>query len=46
VYIILLSGSMNFTYSGINRNDEHLRLSIDSEDIADARLEFEEQYAK
>jgi hypothetical protein len=41
-----LSGSMNFTYSGINRNDEHLRLSIDSEDIADARLEFEEQYAK
>lgn len=42
----LLSGSMNFTYSGLNRNDERLELSIDSEKIAEARLEFERRYIK
>ena len=41
-----LAGSMNFTYSGLHRNDERVRLSIDSEEIAEARLEFESRYFK
>ncbi len=41
-----LAGSMNFTYSGINRNDEHVRLSIDSDEISEARMEFEARYIK
>jgi PLD-like domain len=41
-----LAGSMNFTYSGINRNDEHVRLSIDSDEISEAKMEFERRYAR
>jgi phosphatidylserine/phosphatidylglycerophosphate/cardiolipin synthase-like enzyme len=41
-----LAGSMNFTYSGLHRNDERVRLSIDPEEIAEARLEFESRYFK
>lgn len=39
-----LAGSMNFTYSGVNRNDEYVRLSVDSDEISDARMEFERHY--
>jgi hypothetical protein len=42
----LLAGSMNFTYSGLNRNDEYVRLSVDPQEIADARLEFESRYIR
>lgn len=40
-----LAGSMNFTYSGAYRNDEHVQLSIDRDMIMEARLEFESRYA-
>lgn len=36
----LLMGSMNLTYNGIAMNDEWIEFSIDSEDIANARLHF------
>ncbi|WP_028116261.1 phospholipase D-like domain-containing protein DpdK [Ferrimonas senticii] len=39
-----LKGSMNFTYSGANLNDEHLVLSNDKDLIAEALLEFGAQY--
>ena len=39
-----LSGSMNFTYSGANINDERIVLNLDNELIAEARLEFQSQY--
>ncbi|MCT8862418.1 phospholipase D-like domain-containing protein DpdK [Shewanella xiamenensis] len=39
-----LKGSMNFTYSGANINDEHLVLSNDPQIISEALIEFEEQY--
>ena len=41
-----LAGSMNFTYSGVHRNDERVRLSIDMEEISEAKLEFENRYFK
>ncbi len=34
-----LRGSMNFTYSGIHINDEHVELTTDSEQVARALLE-------
>jgi phosphatidylserine/phosphatidylglycerophosphate/cardiolipin synthase-like enzyme len=36
----LLMGSMNFTYNGLEMNDEWIQFSIDLEDIAKTRLEF------
>ena len=39
-----LAGSMNFTYSGMNRNDEHLRLAVSPEEVAEARQAFEDRY--
>jgi phosphatidylserine/phosphatidylglycerophosphate/cardiolipin synthase-like enzyme len=38
----LLMGSMNLTYSGLEINDEWIQYSIDREDIAKSRLEFDE----
>lgn len=40
----LLSGSMNFTYSGTNRNDELMTLDRSEEAIADAFREFTTAY--
>ncbi|GAA5213744.1 phospholipase D-like domain-containing protein DpdK [Corallincola platygyrae] len=40
-----LKGSMNFTFSGTNRNDEHLFLITDPDIISEARIEFNGQYA-
>lgn len=37
-------GSMNFTYSGTHRNDEHIMLTQDPSVISDAFLEFESRY--
>lgn len=37
----LLIGSMNLTYSGLVMNDEWIQFSIDPEDIANTRLEFD-----
>ncbi|MDP1692153.1 MAG: phospholipase D-like domain-containing protein DpdK [Burkholderiaceae bacterium] len=37
---VLISGSMNFTESGIRFNDESLTLSFDAGQIAQARMEF------
>lgn len=34
-----LRGSMNFTYSGIHINDEHIELTTDTEQVARALLE-------
>ncbi len=39
-----LKGSMNYTYSGANLNDEHLMLTTDGTMISEALLEFEERY--
>lgn len=39
-----LKGSMNYTYSGTNRNDEHLILSNDPDLISEALIEFECHY--
>jgi len=39
-----LAGSMNFTYSGTHRNDERVRLSMDKDEVTEARLEFEARY--
>ncbi|MDR4515827.1 MAG: phospholipase D family protein [Nitrosomonas sp.] len=36
----LLTGSMNLTYNGLEMNDEWIQFSIDPEDIAKSRLEF------
>lgn len=36
----LLLGSMNITYSGLVMNDEWIQFSIDPDDIASTRLEF------
>jgi phosphatidylserine/phosphatidylglycerophosphate/cardiolipin synthase-like enzyme len=41
-----LAGSMNFTYSGVGRNEEAVRLSVDNDEIAEARYEFEQWYLK
>jgi phosphatidylserine/phosphatidylglycerophosphate/cardiolipin synthase-like enzyme len=38
---VLLLGSMNLTYNGLQINDEWVEFSLDSEDIARTRLEFE-----
>lgn len=39
-----LKGSMNYTYSGANLNDEVLELTNDGTMISEALLEFEERY--
>jgi len=39
-----LHGSMNFTYSGANRNDEHAQLITNVSSILEAKLEFEDRY--
>jgi len=39
-----LKGSMNYTWSGTNRNDEHVMLTNNSQIISEALLEFEEYY--
>ncbi|MBO2643878.1 phospholipase D-like domain-containing protein DpdK [Shewanella algae] len=40
-----LKGSMNFTFSGASRNDEHIMLITDPDAISEARIEFTGQYA-
>ncbi|EBC2435539.1 PLD-like domain protein, partial [Salmonella enterica] len=37
-------GSMNFTRSGVNRNEEFVELNCDSHMIGEAITEFERQY--
>lgn len=39
-----LRGSMNFTYSGIHINDEHIELTTDSEQVALALLEAQHRW--
>lgn len=39
-----LRGSMNFTYSGVNINDEHVELTIEREAVARALLEAKERW--
>jgi hypothetical protein len=39
-----LKGSMNYTWSGTNRNDEHVMLTNNPQIISEALLEFEEYY--
>lgn len=39
-----LKGSMNFTWSGTHRNDEHLTLTCDRDILAEAQLEFDAHY--
>lgn len=36
----VLSGSMNFTYAGVNLNDELLRYSTDPTEVAEMKIEF------
>jgi len=40
----LLSGSMNFTFSGTTKNDEHVDFTTDARTISETKLEFEEKY--
>lgn len=42
---IFIQGSMNFTWSGSNRNEESVVLTNDQHIITEARTEFEKQYA-
>ena len=39
-----LSGSMNFTYNGIVVNDEYVRFTTDSTEVAEARIAFRERW--
>lgn len=39
-----LSGSMNFTFSGANRNEEQLQLTTNASVISEAKVEFERRY--
>jgi len=39
-----LKGSMNYTFSGAQRNDEHLLLSDDKDLISEALIEFQGRY--
>lgn len=39
-----LKGSMNYTFSGTNRNDEHLILTCDPNVISEALIEFKGHY--
>ncbi len=39
-----LSGSMNFTFSGTNKNDEQLQLTTNTGLISETKLEFEKRY--
>ncbi|EDX7803241.1 PLD-like domain protein, partial [Salmonella enterica subsp. enterica serovar Oranienburg] len=41
---VFLKGSMNFTRSGVNRNEEFVELNCDSHMIGEAITEFERQY--
>jgi len=40
-----LSGSMNFTYSGANLNDEQLHINANSSVTSETMLEFDHRYA-
>ncbi|MDI5166093.1 CDP-diacylglycerol diphosphatase, partial [Salmonella enterica subsp. enterica serovar Montevideo] len=40
---VFLKGSMNFTRSGVNRNEEFVELNCDSHMIGEAITEFERQ---
>ena len=37
-------GSMNFTFNGVQLNDEAIHFDLDSEAVSRVRLEFEQQY--
>lgn len=39
-----LEGSMNYTWSGTNRNDEHVMLNSNPQIISQTLLEFEDRY--
>ena len=39
-----LRGSMNFTFSGVNLNDEHVELTTDPEQVALALLEAQQRW--
>jgi phosphatidylserine/phosphatidylglycerophosphate/cardiolipin synthase-like enzyme len=39
-----LRGSMNFTYSGVNLNDESVELTTDAQDVALALLEAQQRW--
>ena len=39
-----LKGSMNYTFTGANKNDEHLTLSCDKNVISEAMIEFQGHY--
>jgi len=39
-----IMGSMNFTYSGTNKNDEQVTLTNNPDILAETRLEYEERY--
>ncbi|QTH15058.1 hypothetical protein C4C32_03885 [Pseudomonas corrugata] len=39
-----LKGSLNYTFSGTQRNDEHVTLTQDAQVISDAFLEFKKHY--
>jgi len=41
-----VSGSMNFTYSGVNINDELVTLHTDEQEISRIRLEFCDEYGQ
>lgn len=40
-----LKGSMNYTFSGVNRNDEHLILTSNKNVISEAIIEFKGHYS-
>lgn len=42
--VFFLEGSMNFTFSGANRNDELLTLKSSGDAISEALIEFKERY--
>jgi phosphatidylserine/phosphatidylglycerophosphate/cardiolipin synthase-like enzyme len=41
-----VSGSMNFTYSGVNLNDEFVTLHTDEQEVSRIRLEFSDEYGQ
>ena len=41
----ILSGSMNFTVSGLGSNEESVTYKVDSRDVAQAQLDFAERWA-
>ena len=41
-----VKGSMNFTFSGTNKNEEHVTITMNPDDVKEARLEFSGRYGK